>query len=100
MCAAEGHFIWLPSFEQAIARVAVRVREGGHSIPEPIIRRRFRQGIVNFAKLYTPLADQWVVYDGSDRPAVKIVSRENETETIFDDDRFAGLNQLTPELLR
>ena len=34
-------FLWLPSVEMAIARVANRVREGGHPVPEPVIRRRF-----------------------------------------------------------
>ena len=31
-----------------IARVASRVREGGHHIPEDVIRRRFDKGLANF----------------------------------------------------
>lgn len=92
-------FIWLPSVEQAIARVAARVREGGHGIPEPTIRRRYRQGITNFGKLYAPLFDQWVVYDGSDRPAVKIVSEVDGNRTVFDADRFIQLTQQTSGLI-
>lgn len=37
-------FLRLDSLEMAIARVQHRVRMGGHSIPEPVIRRRFKQG--------------------------------------------------------
>ncbi|WP_164102531.1 AAA family ATPase [Candidatus Laterigemmans baculatus] len=92
-------FIWLPSVEQAIARVAARVREGGHDIPEPTIRRRYRQGITNFGKLYAPLLDQWVVYDGSDRPAVKIVGEVDGNRTIFDAARFTRLLQRSPGLI-
>jgi len=37
-------FLSLPNAETAIARVAERVRQGGHSIPESVIRRRFVDG--------------------------------------------------------
>jgi len=35
-------FFSLPSAEFAMARVAARVAAGGHNIPEPTIRRRFK----------------------------------------------------------
>jgi hypothetical protein len=73
---------------------------GGLAFGIPAGTPNYRQGVANFGKRYAPLVDQWVVYDGSDRPAVKIISNENETEIIFDDDRFAEINKLTPELLR
>ena len=50
-------FLWLPSEEFAIARVAERVRMGGHNVPEEIIRRRYTKGMRNFFRLYKPLAD-------------------------------------------
>jgi len=34
-------FLWLPSADLAVARVKNRVRQGGHNVPEPVIRRRF-----------------------------------------------------------
>jgi hypothetical protein len=34
-------YIWLPSADMAVARVAQRVRSGGHDIPETTIRRRY-----------------------------------------------------------
>src|ERR1700744_2842045 len=40
-------FIWLDSPETAIQRVADRVAEGGHNIPEGTIRRRYSRGISN-----------------------------------------------------
>ncbi|MGB7343847.1 MAG: AAA family ATPase [Pirellulaceae bacterium] len=92
-------FVWLPSVKQAIARVAIRVREGGHDIPEPTILRRYRLGIQNFGRLYAPIIDHWVVYDGSSRPAVIVVEEENSTRTVFDDNRHETILQRTPELL-
>ncbi len=61
-------FLWLPSAEMAIERVAVRVREGGHNIPEDIIRRRYRRGIENLFRLYLPLVSDSYIYDGSRLP--------------------------------
>ncbi len=56
-------FLWLPDAETAIARVAERVRQGGHDIPEPTIRRRFAAGWDNFQKYYKGAVDEWTVYD-------------------------------------
>ena len=56
-------FLQLDSPEEAIARVAQRVRQGGHAIPEATIRRRFAAGLENFQRLYAPLVDAWALYD-------------------------------------
>jgi predicted ABC-type ATPase len=58
-------FIWLRSPDLAIARVRERVRDGGHDIPEGVVRRRYVKGIRNFLTLYHPLVSTWVVYDNS-----------------------------------
>lgn len=58
-------FLQLDSPEEAIARVAQRVRQGGHHIPEPVIRRRFAAGRNNFEHLYAPLVDAWALYDNA-----------------------------------
>lgn len=56
-------FLQLDSPEEAIARVAQRVRQGGHDIPQGVIRRRFAAGRANFERLYAPLVDAWALYD-------------------------------------
>ena len=58
-------FLWLPSAEFALERVADRVRAGGHDIPAATVRRRYRAGLRNFFHLYEPLASTWRLYDGS-----------------------------------
>jgi len=58
-------FLQLDSMDEAIARVAQRVRQGGHNIPEAIIRRRFTAGRENFEHLYAPLVDAWALYNNS-----------------------------------
>ncbi|HEY4151421.1 MAG TPA: zeta toxin family protein, partial [Chitinophagaceae bacterium] len=54
-------FIWLDSPETAIQRVADRVAEGGHNIPEDVIKRRYYRGIFNLMNLYMPICDRWII---------------------------------------
>ena len=58
-------YLRLSSVELSLNRVATRVQQGGHNIPEEDIRRRFERGLENFEK-YTLIADYWGVYDSSE----------------------------------
>ncbi|MEA1946535.1 MAG: zeta toxin family protein [Thermodesulfobacteriota bacterium] len=58
-------FLMLPNVEIAIERVATRVAQGGHAVPETVIRRRFIAGSRNFNEIYKRLADVWTLYDNS-----------------------------------
>jgi predicted ABC-type ATPase len=58
-------FLAPPSADAAIQRVRERVAQGGHDIPEAVVRRRFAAGRTNFESLYKPLADAWALYDSS-----------------------------------
>jgi predicted ABC-type ATPase len=59
------YFLSLPNAETAIERVASRVRQGGHNIPQPVIRRRFAAGLENFRQYYQSAVDQWILYDNT-----------------------------------
>lgn len=67
-------YIWLPSVEINIERVATRHALGGHSIPEETIRRRYRRSIQNLFDLYLPLADRWEVYDNSEQTEPRLMA--------------------------
>ena len=82
------YFIWLPSPEFAIQRVAKRVREGGHSIPEAIVRRRYARGLANLFDLYIPIVTTVCVYDGASFPPVPIAEIEGERERVLDYTRW------------
>lgn len=58
-------FLKLPLPELAIQRVAIRVSQGGHHVPESVIRRRFSEGWWNFQNVYSRLVDSWELYDNS-----------------------------------
>lgn len=57
-------YLFLKSADVCVARVAERVRKGGHDVPEIDVRRRFTRSLANFWTLYREMADKWViVYD-------------------------------------
>ncbi|MBM4036393.1 MAG: Zeta toxin family protein [Planctomycetes bacterium] len=58
-------FLSLPSVEVALARVAARVAQGGHDVPEGVVRRRFDAGLRQFNEVYRPLVNSWALYDNS-----------------------------------
>lgn len=58
-------YLWLPRVELALARVAERVRAGGHDVPAAVVRRRFDRSRVNFFTIYRPLANSWRLYDAA-----------------------------------
>jgi predicted ABC-type ATPase len=58
-------YFWLNSADLAVARVAQRVREGGHNVPEAAIRQRYQRSVRNFFDLYRPVVSSWRAYDNS-----------------------------------
>jgi predicted ABC-type ATPase len=60
-------FILLSSPDLAVSRVAERVEQGGHNIPEDTIRRRFKAGLLNLEK-YQKAVNSWVIFDGDVNP--------------------------------
>jgi predicted ABC-type ATPase len=65
-------FPWLPKVDLAIKRVEDRVRQGGHSVPEIDIRRRFKRGIHNLFSVYRPWVDTWTLLDNSGQEPKRI----------------------------
>jgi predicted ABC-type ATPase len=58
-------FLWISSVKLALERIELRVQQGGHSIPETVVRRRFDKGLYNFFHFYQPIIDSWVIFDNS-----------------------------------
>lgn len=61
-------FLSLPSDDVAVARVAERVIQGGHHIPEAVIRRRFKTGLDNFHNRYRLIVNSWALFDSYHQP--------------------------------
>jgi predicted ABC-type ATPase len=71
-------FLSLPDADTAVARVAERVRQGGHHIPETVVRRRFTAGRIHLEHSYKFAVDTWVEYDNMQQHPVLINWGENQ----------------------
>lgn len=56
-------YLRLPGVGDSIRRVARRVAQGGHDIPEATIRRRFELSLEYLNELYKPLVDEWYIWN-------------------------------------
>jgi predicted ABC-type ATPase len=68
-------YLWLVNPDIAVERVAHRVAQGGHHIPEEVIRRRYKSGISNVVNEYLPLSDTALLLDNSN-PTQKIIAQK------------------------
>jgi len=59
-------YLRAPSADFSVARVARRVAQGGHGIPEETLRRRFLLSLDYLETVYKPIVDSWEVFASSD----------------------------------
>jgi predicted ABC-type ATPase len=86
-------FLWLPSPDLAVSRVEERVRAGGHSVPEDVIRRRYVRGLRNFFRVYQTTLDDWLVFDNSKNDPALIALFIRDQRVIFNSDLFARIEE-------
>ena len=88
-------YLWLSSAELAVQRVSLRVRGGGHAVPEATIRLRYNRSLCNFFDLYKPIATTWQIYDNSLEGLVRCIAMggENRTESIVDAASWQIMNE-------
>ncbi len=65
-------FVALATADLNVLRVAGRVLQGGHDIPEDIVRRRYDSALVRLAQAI-PLAHETAVYDNTERPTTLLL---------------------------
>lgn len=73
-CSVAVVYLRLANVEMSIERVRRRVAQGGHGVPEAVIRKRFTKSLDYFERLYRPVVNEWYIWDsleGSFQPAEK-----------------------------
>jgi predicted ABC-type ATPase len=86
-------FLWLPSPDLAVRRVAERAREGGHKVPDDVVRRRYGSGLRNLFRLYIPRVDSWWLYESSQMPPTLIAYSDRGPTSASDPELFAKIRQ-------
>jgi len=84
-------FFYLSSQELALKRVETRVKEGGHDIPEKVIRRRYENGLKNFFNIFRPIVDEWMFIENSGEPYKLIAQKKQSDEKIYIDSIWSEL---------
>ena len=78
-------FFWLQTIELAKNRVATRVLEGGHNIPNNVIERRYVNGIKNLFSIYLPIIDDVMIFDNSQTKSQLIASKSDNSQLLIHD---------------
>lgn len=91
---AEGYvvrlfFLWLPTVDISLARVAERVRRGGHFVPDEDVRRRFGRGLLNLRESYRSVVDSWILFENETYPPRIIAFEERGRLQVVEPERFA-----------
>lgn len=76
-------FLWLPSPDIAVKRVAERVKQGGHDIPKVTIIRRYYLGLKNLMNHYLPLCTTGLVLDNSKSILNKTIAKKNKDNQLI-----------------
>lgn len=84
-------FFWLRTSDLAVKRVETRVKEGGHNIPEDVIRRRYENGLKNFYGIFEPIVDEWMFIDNSGEPYEIIAHRNTKSSFVKNTERWNDL---------
>jgi predicted ABC-type ATPase len=84
-------YLWLPSVDLALSRVRKRVLQGGHNIPEVVVRRRFERSTASFLVHYRLVTDSWMLFDNSGTSPAVIASEEQGQLLVVQPKLYNGL---------
>jgi len=87
------YYLWLPSVAVALRRIRQRVAKGGHNVPSADVKRRFRPSVENFFKLYLPLADEALIFNGATRPPKLVAEMQKARQIIKDKKTYDRITQ-------
>jgi predicted ABC-type ATPase len=88
-------FLALPRPDVAAARVAARVKLGGHDIPKEDITRHFVRGVKNLFTLYIPLVSTWRIFDSSSFSRQTIIAEGSNgaLTKVYDEKAYNSLKE-------
>jgi predicted ABC-type ATPase len=75
--------------EICLERIARRVAEGGHDVPEEVVRRRFDRSLANLPA-YLAMSDLWRIYEASGPAPALALEGRRAVPTWRDGERLAA----------
>jgi predicted ABC-type ATPase len=87
-------YYWLNSVELALARIADRVKKGGHNIPKEVVIRRYERSLNNLVNLFMPISDVWYILDNSNEFYFEIAKGKlSTTSKIYDSKKWSTIDE-------
>ena len=85
-------YVYVDSSDVCIARIAARVKNGGHPVPDADVRRRYTRSKRNFLDVYAPRVDHWMLYynGGAD---LTLVAHGNGEVIVLSQERFDAFKE-------
>lgn len=71
-----------------INRIKIRVKEGGHNIPDEDVIRRYHRSRNNFWNKYKEIADSWIVFYNGIEKTELVASGEKSDYNVLDEATF------------
>ncbi len=82
-------YFWINSVNLALARIADRVKKGGHDIPKDVVERRFERSLFNLVNLFLPICDKWYIRDNSNEIYFEIAKGKlNNSAVIYNIEKW------------
>ena len=95
-------YIFLNSCTTCIERVNTRVQNGGHSVKEEDIIRRYYRSIANFEDIYKDMVDEWMLfYNGFEYVPFLVSYKNNEKYDIINTElqtKFSEILKISREI--
>ena len=87
----------MPDPQLALSRIADRVKQGGHDIPEEIVIRRYLRGLKNFLMTYQHLTNTWRLYDNSNSVASLIALKVEDEISVVHSELYGQIRNSIDE---
>lgn len=85
-------YYWVNSVKLALARIADRVKKGGHNIPKEVVERRYERSLHNLVNLFIPICDKWYITDNSNEKFLEIAKGKLlKPSIIYDFEKWRAL---------
>jgi predicted ABC-type ATPase len=82
------YYLWIPTVQLTLKRIAERVSRGGHDIPDDVARRRYGKGLTNLFRHYLPRTDYCAVFDNSSARPRLLYEKSGGAERVLNAELF------------
>ena len=81
-------YIFVESRREAINKIRLRVKKGGHHVPDEDVIRRFGRSKNNFWNIYKNLIDDWRIYFSVEETFVPVAIGSRKTYNVIEEKGF------------